>query len=61
MYEICIEKTIGNHIHGFKIRMDNHITESSRGVSTSKFPIRVFNCSQINNRQLKEPFTLYNK
>ena len=48
MYETYIGKTIGDHIHGFKIRMNN-ITESRRGVSTCKFPTHVFNCNQINN------------
>ena len=28
MYETCIGKTIGNHIHGFKKGMNNHFTES---------------------------------
>ena len=56
MYETYIGKTVGNHIHGFKTRMNNHITESRSGVSTCKFPIHVFNCSKRNNRQLEEPF-----
>ena len=29
MYEISIGKTIGDHIHGFKTRMNSHITESN--------------------------------
>ena len=41
MYEAYFGKTVGNHIHGFKIRMNNHITENRRGLSTSKFPIHV--------------------
>ena len=56
MYETYIGKTIGDHIHGFKTRMNNHFTESRSGVSTCKFPIHVLNCIKINNRQLKEPF-----
>ena len=46
MYETYIGKTIGDHIHGFKTRMNNHITESRSGVSTCKFHIHVCNCSQ---------------
>ena len=46
MYETYIGKTIGDNIHGFKTRMNNHITESRSGVSTCKFHIHVFNCSQ---------------
>ena len=34
MYETYIEKTVGDHIHGFKTRIKNHITESRSGVST---------------------------
>ena len=56
MYQTYIGKTVGNHIHGFKTRMNNHITESRSGVSTCKFPIHVFNCIKRNNRQLEEPF-----
>ena len=56
MYETYIGKTIGDHINGFKTRMNNHITESRSGVSTFKFPIHVFNCIKRNNRQLQEPF-----
>ena len=51
-----LKKTIGDHIHGFKTRMNNCITESRSGVSTCKFPIHVFNCVNGNNRQLEEPF-----
>ena len=32
MYETYIGKTVGDHIHGFKTRMN--ITESRSGVST---------------------------
>ena len=56
MHETYIGKTVGNHIHGFKTRMNNHITESRRGASTCKFSIHVFNCIKRNNRQLEEPF-----
>ena len=53
MYETCVRKTTGDHSHGFNTRMNNHITGSRSGVSACKFPIYVFNCSQINNRQLE--------
>ena len=43
MYETYIGKTIGDHIHDFKTRMNNHITDGRIGVSTCKFPIHVFN------------------
>ena len=38
MYKTYIWKDIGDHIHGFKTRMNNHITEGRSGVSTCKFP-----------------------
>ena len=56
MYETCIGKTIGNHIHAFKKEMNNHFTESKSRVSTCKFSTHAFNCVKRNNRQLKEPF-----
>ena len=56
MYETYIGKTIADHTRGFKKRMNNHISASRSEVSTCKFPIHVFNCSQINNGQLEEPF-----
>ena len=59
MYENYIEKFIGDHIHDFKTRMNNHIAESRSGVSTCKFPIHVFNCSQINKGQLEQLFFIY--
>ena len=34
MCETYIGKTVGDHIHGFKTRMNNHITENRSGVST---------------------------
>ena len=55
MYETYIGKTIDDHIHDFKTLMNSHITETRSGVSTYSFPIHVFNCSQINNKQLEEP------
>ena len=56
MYETYTGKTTGDQIHGFKTRMNNHITKSRSGVSTCKFPIHVFNSIKRNNRQLEEPF-----
>ena len=58
MYEIYIGKTIVDHIHGFKTRMNKDFTKSKSGVC--KFLIHVFNCSQRNNRQLEEPLYIYN-
>ena len=54
-----IGKNVGNHIHGFKTRMNNHITECRSGVSSCKFPIHVFNCIKKDNGQLEEPFFMY--
>ena len=51
-----LEKAIGDHVHAFKTRINDHITESRSGVSTCKFSINVFNCIKSNNRQLEEPF-----
>ena len=56
MYKTYIWKDIGDHIHGFKTRMNNHITEGRSGVSTCKFSFHVFNCIKRNNIQLEEPF-----
>ena len=51
-----LDKTIYDHIYGFKTRMNNHIMESRSGLSTCKFPIRGFNCSNRNKKQLEKPF-----
>ena len=59
MYETYIGKTIGDHIHGFKVRTNNHITESRSGVSTCQFPIHIFNCIKRNNIQLEGPLFIY--
>ena len=56
MFETSIGKTVGDHIHGFKTRMNNHVTESRSRVSTCKFPIDVFHCLKRNNRQLEDTF-----
>ena len=58
MYETYFGKTIADHIHGFKTRLNNHITQGGSGVSTCKFPIHI-NCSQVNNSQLEKLFFLY--
>ena len=55
MYQTYIGKFIGDHIHGFKTRMNNHVTNRRSEVSTCKFPIHVFNYSKINNGQLEAP------
>ena len=34
MYETYIGKIVGDHIHVFKTRINNHIIESRSGVST---------------------------
>ena len=56
LYETYIGKTIGDPVHGFKGRMNNHISEIKKGISTCKFPIHVFNCSKRYNRQVEEPY-----
>ena len=56
LYETYIGKTIGDPVHGFKGRMNNHISEIKKGISTCKFPIHVFNCSKRYNKQLEEPY-----
>ena len=59
MYETCIGKTVSDHIHGFKTKMNNHITKSRSGVSKCKIPIHVFNWIKRSNRQLEELFFIY--
>ena len=59
MYETYIEKTVSDHIHGFKRRIKNYITESRSGVSTWKFLIHDINCIKTKNLQLEEPFFKY--
>ena len=59
MYETYIRKTVGDHIHGFNRRMNNHMAESRSGVSTCRIPIHVFNCIKRNNRELEETFFRY--
>ena len=42
--ETYIGKTVGDNIVGFKSKMNQHISDSSTGVSTCKFPIHVYKC-----------------
>ena len=58
MYAISIGKTIGDHIHGFKTRINSHITESRSGISMCKSPIYVFNYIKRNNRQSEASFII---
>ena len=55
--ETYIGKTIGDtkHGRGFKVRMNQHISESRTGESSCKFPNHVYNCG-IKNNCLIEPF-----
>ena len=53
--ETYIGKTVGDNIVGFKSRMNQHISNSRRGVSTCKFPIHVYKCG-LKNKCLNEPF-----
>ena len=39
MNETYIGKTIGDQIHGFKTRMNNHITKSRKGYQLANPPI----------------------
>ena len=55
--ESYIGKTKGDYKHGrgFKVRMNQHISESKTGRSSCKFPIHVYNCG-TKNYNLNEPF-----
>ena len=53
MHETYIGKTVGDPVNGFKTRMNNHISESRKGISSCQFPIHIFNCSKQNNKQLE--------
>ena len=53
--ESYIGITKGDKSRGFKVRMNQHISESRTGNSPCKFPQHVFNCGTKNNC-LKEPF-----
>lgn len=50
-----IGKTQGDNVHGFKQRMNLHISESKRGKSTCHFPKHVYECG-IKNNCFKEPY-----
>ena len=50
-----IEKTVGDNIVEFKSRMNQHISDNRKGVSTCKFPIHVYKCS-LKNKCLNETF-----
>ena len=53
--EAYIGKTIGDNARGFKVRINQHISDCKRGVSTYKFPRHVYDCG-IKNNYLEEPF-----
>ena len=59
MYETYIGETIGDHNHGFKTRMNCHVTESRRRGSTFKFPVYFFNWIKRNKRELEKAFSYY--
>ena len=48
-------KTIGDNTKGFKVRINQHISDCKTGVSTCKFPRHVYDCG-IKNNCLEEPF-----
>ena len=53
--ETYIEKTIGDNVVGFKIRINQHISDCRTRTSTCKFPIHVYHCA-MKNKCLKEPY-----
>ena len=53
--ETYIGKIVGDHIVGFKSRMNQHISESRTRVSTYKFPIYVYKCD-FKSKCLNKPF-----
>ena len=50
-----IGKPIRDNKKGFKIRINQHISDCKTGISTCKFPCRVYD-SGIKNMSLEEPF-----
>ena len=54
-YKPYIGKAIGDHIHGLKTRMNNHITV----YIMSLMIYYIFNCIKRNNKQLVGPFFVY--
>ena len=53
--ETCIGKTKGDNTKGFKVRINQHISDCKTGDSTCKFPRHVYDCG-IKNNCLEEPF-----
>ena len=47
--EAYIGKTIGDNVRGFKVTINQHISDCKRGVSTYKFPRHVYDCDIKNN------------
>ena len=39
MHETYIGKTVGDPVNGFKTRMNNHISESRKGISSCNSPL----------------------
>jgi len=50
-----IGKTKGDSVRGFKVRMNQHISESRTGSSSCKFPQHVYDCG-LKNNCLNEPY-----
>ena len=53
--ETYIGKTIGDNSKGFKVRINQHISDCKTRVSTCKFPRHVYDCG-IKNNCLEEQF-----
>ena len=53
--ETYIGKTIGENTKGFKVRINQHMSDCQAEVSTCKFPSHVYYCG-IKNNCLEEPF-----
>ena len=53
--EIYIGKTTGDDAKGFKVRINQHISDCEAGVSVRRFPRNVYDCG-IKNNYLEEPF-----
>ena len=52
--ETYIGKTKGHNTNGFKVRINQHISDCKTGDSTCKFPRHVYDCG-IKNDCLEEP------
>ena len=48
-------KTFGDNIVGFKSRINQHISDSTTGISKCKFLMHVYKCG-LKNKCLNEPF-----